>query len=110
MNLKITTSLPLTIGGSNVSNLICDITEHCKVTDTGGYAGPVDIRTWLNKDAYTTKKAVVTALSNNQEINNVNIALTQAEFLAANLPVTIYTKVAEAMQVKFGITVVVELV
>lgn len=109
MNIKITTSLPLTIGGSNVTNLICDITERCKVTPEGGYAGPVDIRTWLNKTAYTEKKANVTPIANNLQINNVEIALTQAEFLAANLPVTIYTKVAEAMQVKFGITAVVEI-
>ena len=110
MNIKITTSLPITIGGANVTNLICDITERCKVTPEGGYAGPVDIRTWLNKTAYTENKALVTAIANSQNINNVDIALTQAEFLAASLPVPIYTKVAEAMQVKFGITAVVELV
>jgi hypothetical protein len=108
MNLKITNPVSISIGGAPIANLICDISQHCNVTEQGGYEGPVEIRTWIDNAAYIASKDQVYPIYDDAKIVNVNISLTQEEFLAANLPLTIYQKTAESMEDTYGLSVEVE--
>lgn len=112
MNLKITSSEPISIGGV-LSNIIGDINAH---TDSLLTTGEVqcDI-SWL-KDATAKIKnydRIWPVVLNGDDTINLRVAscdvtLTEQEVMAADLPTTIYTKVAEKLALDYGWTVVVE--
>lgn len=112
MNLKITSASNLSIGGATVSNIIGTVEQHLSLNDAGELVGPCDIKWWLtlaDKDA--NKDGVYPLMVDGiTKITNASVSLTQAEALAANLPVTVYNNVKDALIVSNpAMTIIVEI-
>jgi hypothetical protein len=97
MNLKVTSSTNISIGGSPTQNIIGSITEHLRQNEQGGLSGEVDLRFWYNQAAYDASLDRVFPVDNNVKVDSCSIVLSAAEAAAANLPLTIYQKCAEAI-------------
>jgi hypothetical protein len=110
MNLKITTSTPLSIGGSDATNIVGTLNTSPSINDQGGLNVKSSINWWINAQAKTDAKENVWPIGENgSKITDCNVVLTANETAAAGLPLTIYTKVAEKlMEENTGMTVTVE--
>ena len=112
MNLKITTSVPLSIGGSGVQNLYGTLSQHAyDNAETGGLTVPCDLSWWLNATASEENKDKVwPTKADNSKLSSITVELTAEETAAPGLPYTIYTNVAEAITAANpGFTVTVEM-
>jgi hypothetical protein len=110
MNLKITTSTPLSIGGSNVTNIVGTLNTSPSLQADGTLLVKSSFNWWINATAKTEGKENVWIVgTNGNKITDMNVVLTAEEAGAAGLPLTIYTKVAEALEsANEGMTVIVE--
>lgn len=111
MNLLITTSVNLSIGGSTYQNIYGTITQYAKDNvATGGLTVPCTLKWWVNEAASEADKDMVWPLkSSGAKIDATEVELSAAEAAAAGLPYTIYLKVAEKlMQQNPGMTVTVQ--
>ncbi len=99
MNLKITTSTPISIGGASITNLYGTITQHAYDNpDTGGLVVPCDLKWWVNETAFLAGKDQVWPIANNSsKLAAITVDLTANEAAAAGLPYTIYLKAADAI-------------
>lgn len=112
MNLLISSTINTSIG-TTVSNAIGYITQHMDSTTTP-ISVPCDLQFYvsmaqsnLNKDNFTAVilKDDGTILN---RIISTTITLTTEEAMAANLPLTIFTKVAQKLNTDYGWTVSVQ--
>ena len=110
MNIKITTATSLSIGGSTVTNVVGYFTQNLKQNAQNELTGSVNLEWYLSSTDKNADKDPVWILDNNgKKITTAFITLTAQETAAAGLPVTIYNKVAEAVEAMItGSTVVVE--
>jgi len=112
MNLKITSEMSLSIGGSNVSNLYGTLVQHAYDNiETGGLTVPCDLKWWLNVIACESNKDQVWPINNiNEKLASITVDITQEEAAAAGLPYTIYLKVADKLKLENpGTNVIVEI-
>lgn len=114
MNLKITTATPLSIGGQPVSNVIGFLPENpsFKKNEDGSRTLITCINWWLSVADSTANKDQVWPLGvNGSKITDApgGIIITEQEFAGAGLPLTVYNKVAAALEAaNTGYTVTVE--
>lgn len=112
MNLLITSSIDLNIGGT-VQDSYGTVNYHTESLFTTGQV-PCDLLFWLTQiDKEKGKYKIVPCTLNADNtiknvIDSIIVELTQQEALAADLPGTIYTKVAQKLTLLYGWTVNVE--
>lgn len=112
MNLLITSSID-TNTGTTVTNAIGFITAHTdELLNTGLI--PCDLAFYINMQASDDNKDkfIPVTLNQNNTINtrigSITISLTQQQIEAANLPLTIFNKVASDLNTAYGWTVSVQ--
>ena len=112
MNLKVTSQINLSTG-SQATNAVGYITAHTDKLLTTGKV-PCDLEFYLSKAVSDKKfdKSIPVILKQDGTIQSrvgaVTISLTEEEAMGADLPTTIFNKVAEALGTSYGWTVVVE--
>lgn len=110
MNLKITSSVPISIGGPSIANIVGNVIQHAYSDGAGGLIVPCDLEWWYNTTAMNENKDKVWPVILTGKLASISVVLTAQEASAANLPYTIYVKVAEAIQSQNpGYTVIVEI-